>query len=144
MLVALAGTPAEGTPHAEELFIYAELLGMKADELSARDPLPGVTEIRQALRDVDTAEHATRLSDTDLVLLAAAASEKTAATPRLELYPRDLSARPRSEDLPGGRVISDDGAVAGRTGAPGPGPVPRPERAEPADGAGHRGPAAPA
>ena len=65
---------------------------LKADELSARDPLPGVTEIRQVLRDVDTAEHATRLSDTDLVLLAAAASEKSAATPGLELYPRDLSA----------------------------------------------------
>ena len=80
--------PTEGTPHADELFIYAELLGMKADALSARDPLPGVTEIRQVLRAVDTAEHATRLSDTDLVLLAAAASEKAAATPRLELYPR--------------------------------------------------------
>lgn len=76
----------------DDLFVYAELLGLEADRLSARDPLPGVTEIRQALRDVDTAEHATRLSDTDLVLLAAAASEKTAATPRLELYPRDLPA----------------------------------------------------
>jgi len=41
---------------------------------------------------VPTAGQATRLSDTDLVLLAAAASEKTAATARLELYPRDLSA----------------------------------------------------
>jgi hypothetical protein len=36
-------------------------------------------------------DHATRLSDTDLVLLAAAASGKTAATARLELYPRDLA-----------------------------------------------------
>ena len=44
------------------------------------------------LREVDTADHALRLSDTDLVLLAAAASEKSASTPRLELYPRDLSA----------------------------------------------------
>ncbi len=32
-----------------------------------------------------------RLSDTDLVLLAAAASGTAAASPRLELYPRDLS-----------------------------------------------------
>ena len=53
-------TPADGTaPHADDLFVYAELLGEQADELAARDPLPGVTEIRQALRDVDTAEHAT-------------------------------------------------------------------------------------
>ena len=111
VLVALAGAPAEGTPHADELFIYAELLGMKADELSARDPLPGVAEIRQALRAVDTAEHATRLSDTDLVLLAAAASEKTAATPRLELYPRDLSALRAVKIAQAGSVISDDGAV---------------------------------
>ena len=44
------------------------------------------------LREVPTAEHALRLSDTDLVLLAAAASRKSAATPRLELYPRDLPA----------------------------------------------------
>ena len=92
VLVALTGDAEEGAaPRADDLFAYAELLGEKADELAARDPLPGVTEIRQALREVDTAEHATRLSDTDLVLLAAAASGKTAATPRLELYPRDLS-----------------------------------------------------
>jgi serine/threonine protein kinase len=111
VLVALAGAPADGTPHADELFIYAELLGMKADELSARDPLPGVAEIRQALRAVDTAEHATRLSDTDLVLLAAAASEKTAATPRLELYPRDLPALRAVKIAQAGSVISDDGAA---------------------------------
>jgi hypothetical protein len=94
VLVALKPAADEDSLVAgeDDLFIYAELLGLEADRLSARDPLPGVTEIRQALRDVDTAEHATRLSDTDLVLLAAAASEKTAVTPRLELYPRDLSA----------------------------------------------------
>lgn len=95
VLVALAETADDDggpVPGAEELFIYAELLGLEADGLSARYPLPGVTEVRLALRDVDTAEHATRLSDTDLVLLAASASAKTAATPRLELYPRDLPA----------------------------------------------------
>jgi serine/threonine protein kinase len=91
------GTPA---PRPEDLFAYAELLGDQADLLAARDPLPGVTEIKQALRDVmikltlgdvDTPGHLPWLSDTDLVLLAAAASAKTAATARLELYPRDLS-----------------------------------------------------
>ena len=93
MIVALTDTGEDGAaPRADDLFAYAELLGEQADVLSARDPLPGVTEIRQVLRDVDTADHALRLSDTDLVLLAAAASEKSAVTPRLELYPRDLPA----------------------------------------------------
>jgi serine/threonine protein kinase len=78
-------------PRTADLFAYAELLGGEADQLADRDPLPGVTEIRQALREVDTADHAVRLSDTDLVLLAAAASKTAAASPRLELYPRDLS-----------------------------------------------------
>ena len=93
MIVALTDAARKAPrPAAEDLFIYAELLGEQADALAARDPLPGVTEIRQVLREVPTAEHALRLSDTDLVLLAAAASAKAAATPRLELYPRDLSA----------------------------------------------------
>ena len=93
VIVALTDTGEEGAaPRADDLFAYAELLGEQADVLSARDPLPGVTEIRQVLREVDTADHALRLSDTDLVLLAAAASEKSAVTPRLELYPRDLAA----------------------------------------------------
>jgi serine/threonine protein kinase len=92
VIVALTDEDEEGTaPPAEELFIYAELLGFEADALAAKDPLPGVTEIRQVLREAPTATHAQRLSDTDLVLLAAAASEKSAATPRLELYPQDLS-----------------------------------------------------
>lgn len=95
VLVALTEAAEEDqapAPRADDLFAYAELLGEQADKLSARDPLPGVTEIRQALRSVDIeVEHATRLSDTDLVLLAAAASANTAATTRLELYPRNLS-----------------------------------------------------
>ena len=96
VLIALAEAADEDqapAPRAADLFAYAELLGEQADALSARDPLPGVTEIRQALRGVDIeVDHATRLSDTDLVLLAAAASTNTAATARLELYPRDLTA----------------------------------------------------
>src|SRR5450756_301126 len=93
VIVALTDAGADGAaPAAEDLFIYAELLGLAADDLAARDPLPGVTEIRQVLREQDTAEHALRLSDHDLVLLAAAASANTAATLRLELYPRNLPA----------------------------------------------------
>ena len=103
VIIALTEAAAEDgspAPRADDLFAYAELLGDQADVLAARDPLPGVTEIKQALRDVmikltlgeaDTAGHLPWLSDTDLVLLAAAASRKSAATARLELYPRDLS-----------------------------------------------------
>jgi len=103
VIIALTEAAAEdgsAAPRADDLFAYAELLGDQADLLAARDPLPGVTEIKQALRDVmikltlgeaDTAGHLPWLSDTDLVLLAAAASRKSAATARLELYPRDLS-----------------------------------------------------
>ena len=103
VIIALTGAACEEgspAPRADDLFAYAELLGDQADVLAARDPLPGVTEIKQALRDVmikltlgeaDTAGHLPWLSDTDLVLLAAAASRKSAATARLELYPRDLS-----------------------------------------------------
>jgi serine/threonine protein kinase len=103
VIVALTESAAEDgspAPRADDLFAYAELLGDQADLLAARDPLPGVTETKQALREVlikltmgdaDNAGHLPWLSDTDLVLLAAAASRKSAATARLELYPRDLS-----------------------------------------------------
>ena len=92
VLIALTRVGDDAVPDADDLFAYAELLGDEADKLAARDPLPGVTEIKQVLRAVPGADRASRLSDTDLVLLAAAASANAAATARLELYPRDLSA----------------------------------------------------
>lgn len=50
MIVALTDLGEESTaPAAEDLFIYAEMLGWAADALASRDPLPGVTEIRQRL-----------------------------------------------------------------------------------------------
>jgi serine/threonine protein kinase len=88
--IAAIGTDGTAAPDSDDLFTFAEWLGERADELAGRDPLPGVTEIKQALRDVLAGDPAPKLSDTDLVLLAAAASAKAAATPRLELYPRDL------------------------------------------------------
>jgi serine/threonine protein kinase len=91
VLVALTTADDAGAPIPDDLFAYAEMLGDEADRLAARDPLPGVAETRQELRGVPGADHATWLSDTDLVQLAAATSANTAATSRLELYPRDLS-----------------------------------------------------
>ena len=55
VIIALTEAAAEDgspAPRADDLFAYAELLGDQADVLAARDPLPGVTEIKQALRDV--------------------------------------------------------------------------------------------
>ena len=131
VIVALTDAGEEGTaPAAEDLFIYAELLGMEADALAARDPLPGVTEIRQVLREVPTAEHALRLSDTDLVLLAAAASREVRRDAPPRAVPEGPARRARGEDLPG--RLDRRGRVRRRTGPPRPGPLPRPGRAEPA------------
>jgi serine/threonine protein kinase len=100
ILIALTSAEDDAASRAEDLFACAELLGEQADALAARDPLPGVTETRQALREVlrmalreaELGDSALWLSDTDLVQLAAAASRNTAANARLELYPRDLPA----------------------------------------------------
>ncbi|WP_028648221.1 BREX system serine/threonine kinase PglW [Nocardiopsis sp. CNT312] len=80
--------PVEG-----DLFDYAELLGERADELVAlgdSDALPDPGTVRRALRAVRPPEGMEPFPDTALVQLAAAASERAEATPRLELYPVDL------------------------------------------------------
>jgi serine/threonine protein kinase len=110
VLIALTSVGEEDpVPAADDLLAYAELLGGEADDLAGRDPLAGVTEIKQTLRAVPTADHAIRLSDTDLVLLAAAASDKTAATARLELYPRDLSPERALKISQAGSFIGEHG-----------------------------------
>ncbi|MEV2278790.1 BREX system serine/threonine kinase PglW [Nocardiopsis sp. NPDC049922] len=80
--------PVEG-----DLFDYAELLGLRADELVSlgdADLLPSPTAVREALRGVDAPEGMEPFTDTALVQIAAAASSNAEATPRLELYPADL------------------------------------------------------
>ena len=141
MIVALTDAGEEGTaPAAEELFIYAELLGLEADALAARDPLPGVTEIRQVLREVPTAEHALRLSDTDLVLLAAAASASRRRDAPPRAVPEEPARRASGEDLPGrldrrGRVRRSNWSAASWPGSP------TSIRTEPAHPGHHRRPA---
>lgn len=91
VIVTLTGEGEDGdTPRAEDLFAYAELLSEEAARLAARDPLASAAEVRKALREVDTPDHSARLSDTDLVQLAAAASQNAAVNTRFELYPRDM------------------------------------------------------
>lgn len=80
--------PVEG-----DLFDYAELLGERADalvDLGDSDALPGPGPVREALRGVAAPEGMEPFSDTALVQIAAAASTRAEATPRLELYPLDL------------------------------------------------------
>ena len=80
--------PVEG-----DLFDYAELLGERADalvELGDSDALPGPGTVREALRGVAAPEGMEPFPDTALVQIAAAASARAEATPRLELYPLDL------------------------------------------------------
>ncbi|MFJ1709527.1 BREX system serine/threonine kinase PglW [Kitasatospora sp. NPDC088346] len=91
VLIALESLPGSDAPSATDLANYAAALGTKADELAAAEPLPGRASVVRDLRAVRTPEGMPLLAETRLVALAAAAAAKAAASPRLELYPRDLS-----------------------------------------------------
>jgi hypothetical protein len=91
VLVALDSLPGSDAPSAPHLADYAAKLGVKADELAASDPLPGRASVVRDLRAVPTPEGMAPLAETRLVALAAAAATRAAASPRLELYPRDLA-----------------------------------------------------
>ncbi|MGH3191655.1 MAG: BREX system serine/threonine kinase PglW [Streptosporangiaceae bacterium] len=112
VLIALTAVSEDATSSAGDLFAYAELLGSEADKLAARDPLPGVNEVQQTLRAVlAVADGVPRLSDTDLVLLAAAASRTAAASPRLELYPRDLPPERALKISQAGSLVSGERGI---------------------------------
>jgi hypothetical protein len=89
VLVALESFGAD-EPSAQELADYAARLGRRADELAGQDPLPGRAVVARELRGVAAPDGLSPLADTRLVALAAAMSKRAAASPRLELYPRDL------------------------------------------------------
>jgi len=91
VLVAVTAEDDPSAPSEDDLIDYAVALGDRADELAARDPLPGVSAARSALRAVPAPVGTGALSDTDLLTLAAAASRDAAVTARLELYPRGLA-----------------------------------------------------
>jgi serine/threonine protein kinase len=91
VLIALEPLPGSDAQNAPDLADYAAKLGAKADELAASDPLPGRACVVRDLRAVPAPEGMAPLAETRLVALAAAAATKAAASPRLELYPRDLS-----------------------------------------------------
>ncbi|GAB3988357.1 BREX system serine/threonine kinase PglW [Actinoallomurus acanthiterrae] len=93
IMVALEATAddAPDTPAGPALLDYADALGKGADRLAAQDPLPTPATVLRELQAVSVPGVAVTVDDRRLVFLAAAASEKAAATARLEIYPRDLS-----------------------------------------------------
>ncbi len=90
VLIAAESLHGSDEPSAPELSDYARNLGACADELVGTEPLPGRGAVVRALRAVPTPEGQAMLADTRLVELAATVSQHAAASPRLELYPREL------------------------------------------------------
>ncbi len=81
---------APDTPSAPGLLDYAQRLGRVADRLAGLDTLPVATTVLGELGAIAPPAGAIEWDERRLVELAAAASTKAAATPRLEIYPRDL------------------------------------------------------
>ncbi|MBD0735473.1 serine/threonine protein kinase [Streptomyces sp. CBMA29] len=91
VLVAAESLPGTDDPSTTELANYAAALGREAERLAHDEPLPGKAAVVRRLRAVSAPAGLPPLADTILVELAAAAAPTAAASPRLELYPRDLS-----------------------------------------------------
>jgi serine/threonine protein kinase len=77
------------TPAAPALLDHADALGKVADRLASQEVLPSPATVLRELTTVST-KAGIGLDDRRTVQLAAVASERAAATPRLEIYPRDL------------------------------------------------------
>ena len=94
LLIALevAADESPDTPSGPALLDLADALGRAADRLAGQEVLPSpATVLRELAAVVDTVGHeGFRLDDRRMVQLAAAASTRAAASPRLEIYPRDL------------------------------------------------------
>ncbi|MER8231480.1 BREX system serine/threonine kinase PglW [Streptomyces sp. NPDC094049] len=84
-------TDAPDTPTAPGLLDYAGRLGRTADRLARLATLPTATTVLSELGALTPPPGAIEWDERRLVELAAAASANAAATPRLEIYPRDLS-----------------------------------------------------
>ncbi|MEV6012296.1 BREX system serine/threonine kinase PglW [Streptomyces sp. NPDC051976] len=79
------------TPTAPGLLDYAMRLGKTADRLAKLDTLPTASTVLAELGVLTVPPGAIEWDERRMVQLAAAASLNAAATPRLEVYPRDLS-----------------------------------------------------
>ncbi|MFC7825038.1 BREX system serine/threonine kinase PglW [Streptomyces sp. NPDC057375] len=90
VLLALVDLPGSDDPTPVELAEYATLLGRAAEQVAARDPLPGGGTALRELRAVPAPEGMTPLADTRLLTLAAAMAGGVGVTPRFELFPLNL------------------------------------------------------
>lgn len=90
VLLALVDLPGSDDPTPVELAEYTTLLGRAAEEVAARDPLPGGGAVLRELRAVPAPEGMAPLADTRLLTLAAAMAGGVGVTPRFELFPLDL------------------------------------------------------
>ncbi|MFF6847955.1 BREX system serine/threonine kinase PglW [Streptomyces antimycoticus] len=90
VLLALVDLPGSDDPTPVELAEYATLLGRAAEEVTARDPLPGGGTVLRELRAVPAPEGTAPLADTRLLTLAAAMADGVGVTPRFELFPLNL------------------------------------------------------
>ncbi|MFD6434855.1 BREX system serine/threonine kinase PglW [Streptomyces venezuelae] len=81
---------APDTPTAPGLLDYATRLGRTADRLTRLDTLPTATTVLSELGALTPPPGVVDWDERRLVILAAAASANAAATPRLEIYARDL------------------------------------------------------
>ncbi|UNZ18011.1 BREX system serine/threonine kinase PglW [Streptomyces sp. 891-h] len=88
VVLALEDQPGSDDPTPAELADYAAALGAAAEQLAAREPLPGRATVLRELRAVPAPES---LADTRLVDLAAAMAPGVAVSPRLELFPLGLA-----------------------------------------------------
>ncbi|WP_405008643.1 BREX system serine/threonine kinase PglW [Kitasatospora purpeofusca] len=83
---------APDTPSAPGLLDYAARLGKVADRLARSETLPTSGTVLTELSAVaQPSGNVPEWDERRMVMLAAAASQRAAATPRLEIYPRDLS-----------------------------------------------------
>ncbi|WFE99611.1 BREX system serine/threonine kinase PglW [Micromonospora sp. WMMD964] len=118
LLVALevSDDDAPDTPAAPALLDYADALGKAADKLAASEVLPSPATVLRTLAAVSAPGGAAEAFDERRrVLLAAVASERAAATARLELYPRDLDPV-RALRLAQAGVVPPTSASDGRRG----------------------------
>lgn len=88
----------------ERLADWAEKLGKKADDLAATDPLPSPARVLEVLHAVRLPADLEMPTPVRTVRLAAAVSTTAAASSRLEIYPRGLSAA-RAVKLAAGAVV---------------------------------------
>ncbi|WP_336050195.1 BREX system serine/threonine kinase PglW [Streptomyces sp. CA2R101] len=81
---------APETPSGPGLLHYAQRLGKVADRLAKLDTLPTAATVLAELGAITPPSEAVDWDERRLVEVAAAASRRAAATPRLEIYPRNL------------------------------------------------------